>query len=369
MKKIGFIVNPIAGMGGAVGLKGTDGKEILKKAIELGAEPVAPRRASVFLRELVRLGIDADFLVAPKAMGEYESKGLLKQFTVIGEVGEETTAEDTIRIAKEMVDKGADILVFVGGDGTARDVLKSVDTKVPILGVPSGVKMYSGVFAATPQAAASMLKLFIEGKAGIRYVEVLDIDEEAFRENRLSVKLYGYALTPYDPRYVQESKEPTVLTDSELDNQKAIARYVVEEMEKDCLYILGPGTTVKAIADVLGVKKTLLGVDVVYNGKIIAKDVNEKILLNLLNKYDKVKIIVSPIGAQGFIFGRGNQQISSRVLKKVGRNNVIVVATKAKIVHTPVLRVDTGDPELDSLFKGYIRVIIDYREEKMVKVI
>ena len=369
MKKVGFIVNPIAGMGGAVGLKGTDGEEVLRKAIELGAEPVAPKRASIFLREFAKLGTNADFLVAPKIMGEYESRGILKQFIVIGEVGEETTAEDTIRIAKEMVDKGVDVLVFVGGDGTARDVLKSVGTKVPILGVPSGVKMYSGIFAANPKAAALVLKLFIEGKAGTRYAEVLDIDEEAFRDNRLSVKLYGYALTPYDSRYIQDSKEPTILTESELDNQKAIAKYIVEEMEKDCLYILGPGTTVKAIADMLGVEKTFLGVDAVYNGKVVAKDANEKILLNLLNKYSKARIIVSPIGAQGFIFGRGNQQISPKVLRKVGKNNVIVVATRAKIAHTPVLRIDSGDSEIDKLFRGYIRVVINYREEKIMKVV
>ncbi len=368
--RTGFLVNPIAGMGGRVGLKGTDG-EAYKKALELGAKPVAPLRAKRFLREYKRLGLERyiELYVAPHPMGSklVEEEGI--PYVLTGELKSLiTSAQDTKNISQTMVNRGVKLLVFVGGDGTARDIIEAIDKKIPILGVPSGVKMYSPVFAVTPEAAAKILEHYVRGNYRIEEVEVLDIDEEAFRRDQLKIKLYGTALTIKVPNLLQSGKEPTPTTPSIRENQEAIAKYVIENMEPDTLYILGPGTTVKAVADLLGIEKTLLGVDAVYNRRLIGKDLNEKQLLELIDKYKKAKIILTPIGGQGFLLGRGNQQISPKILEKIGKNNIIVIATRDKISKIRRLRIDTGDPKVDEKLRGYIRVIIDYNEEIVLKV-
>lgn len=369
--RMGFIVNPIAGMGGRVGLKGTDGRAYLE-ALKKGAKPVSPQRAIHFL-DSIKID-DIEIISAPKTMGEYEvlnSRHRDKLVEVVdGVESQHTTAEDTKRIAKKMLGKDIDILVFVGGDGTARDILDAVDMEIVVLGVPSGVKIYSAVFAVSPEAAAKVIEAMYRGNIVVVEREVLDIDEEAFRNNRLSIKLYGYMKTPLVEEYIQVSKEPSLYSIDEEENKKAIAKRIVEEMEKDTLYILGPGTTIKAIADELGVEKTLLGVDAVYNGRLVGKDLDEKSLLKLIDMYGKAKIVVTPIGGQGFIFGRGNQQISPEVIKKVGdKRNIIVVATWGKIRDLKVLRVDTGDPVVDSMLRNYIKVIVDYNESIVRKVV
>jgi predicted polyphosphate/ATP-dependent NAD kinase len=360
--KVGLIVNPIAGMGGRAGLKGTDG-EAYEKAIALGAKPVSPLRAREFIRSL-RSRVS---LVTPEGiMGEDEAlaEGLRPEVIKCVNNSTRTTAEDTVRCA-ELISRDVDIIVFVGGDGTARDVASSVDLSLPILGVPSGVKMYSGVFAETPSAAAAALLRFIKGEAQLVKAEVLDIDEEAFRRGELRVRLYGYALVPGAPEVVTSGKEAGAHDEEEL---KSIAKYVRENMEPDTLYLLGPGTSVAAVAEELGVQKTILGVDAVYNGKLIGSDLNERQILELLRVYRRAKIIVSPLGGQGFLFGRGNQQLSPDVLRAVGHNNVIIISTKDKLVRLRTLRVDTGDEELNSMFRGYRRVIVGYGEEAVVLV-
>ncbi|MEM2106216.1 MAG: ATP-NAD kinase, partial [Candidatus Bathyarchaeia archaeon] len=196
-----------------------------------------------------------------------------------------------------------------------------------------------------------------------------DIEEEEFRRGHLAARLYGYMTVPCGEALMQRSKEGPTHTDDEAENQRAIARHVIECMEVGRLYILGPGSTVRAVAEALGIEKTLLGVDVVKDGKIVAVDVNEAELLNLIGK-DGASLIVTPIGGQGYIFGRGNQQLSPEVLRRVGKENVIVIATRRKILSLkgrPLL-VDTGDPELDKEFHGYLRVITDYGEETVMKV-
>ncbi len=366
-RKIGLIVNPIAGMGGTVGLKGTDGKEILAKALMLGAKPVAPYRAEIFLSHLNPLSGKIDFLVGAGLMGEYEAKKTgFKNIFPIGERKKETSAEDTKLIARIMMENNVDLIVFCGGDGTARDIMDAVGLNLPVLGIPSGVKMHSAIFAVNPRAAANIVTRFIDEGLPLREAEVMDVDEESFRSGRLSVKLYGYMLVPYEPELIQGIKEASVLTDNELRNQAAIAVYFIERiMEPDTIYILGPGTTTRAIAAILDEKKTLLGVDLLLNGKIIKHDVNEMEILESISD-KKAKIIVTPIGGQGFIFGRGNQQISPKVIKKVGIENIVVIATKHKLKGLKKLRVDTGDLEIDQKLKGYIRVIVDYGEEHMM---
>ena len=368
MKKIGLIVNPIAGMGGAVGLKGTDGEETLKKAIDLGARPIAPERAKIFLSHLKGMHLEICLLAAAGIMGEWEAKEIGFSCIPIGQAKEKTGPLDTKRSAKMMMEKSVDLIVFCGGDGTARDLMDAVDLKIPVLGVPTGVKMHSAVFAHTPKAAAQIVARFVSNKLPLKEAEVMDVDEEAFRYGRLSAKLYGYMLVPYEMKYVQNIKMPSSRSESELRNQAAIAVYLIEKvLQPDIIYILGPGTTTRTITDLLDEKKTLLGVDLLLNKRIIAKDVNEKEILRYIKNRD-AKIIVTPIGGQGFIFGRGNQQISPRVIRKVGKENIIVISTKSKLRNIQFIRVDTGDPDLDEELRGPIDVIVDYNQTVTVYV-
>ena len=359
---VGFIVNPLAGIGGRLGFKGSDGAYAIR-ALAMGAPLVSPGRARSFLEALP---VGVRIVTPPGLMGFNHVRGTRHEpyTTVINCVSPRvwpTTAFDTRRCSKAMVDHGVRLLVFVGGDGTARDVLDSVDESIPALGVPAGVKVYSSVFAVNPRAAALVTVRFLEGRAGVARREVLDVDEDEFRGGRLKVKLYGYLLVPVDELIVEGGK--TAFTAGEDEELEAIAGYVVEIMEPDTLYILGPGRTVEWIARKLGVEKTPLGVDAVYNGRLVGRDLDERGLLELLERYPKAKIVVSPIGGQGFILGRGNQQISPQVIRRVGPRNIIVVATRSKLQTFKTLKVDTGDEELDRELSGYIRVIVGYNRE------
>lgn len=368
MKRIGFIVNPIAGMGGAVGLKGTDGTAYVE-ALKLGAKPVTPERAKQFLSNL-KNRTEIFILAAPEDMGENVVKNLDLKYSVVGSLSSESTlAVDTKRIVKEMVNKGIDLLVFVGGDGTARNIYDVINLETPVIGVPSGVKMFSSVFAVNARAAAEVLNVFVKEDIDIVEKEVLDINEDAFRKSKLDVKLYGYMNIPMVKGLVQLGKEPTHTSEVQRENQIAIAKYIVENMDKGTMYLLGPGTTSKAIADEIKVKKTLLGVDAVHNGKLVGEDLNARGIMELLETHSKTQIIVSPIGGQGFIFGRGNQEFSPAVIKAVGKKNIVIVATKGKISNLPCLRVDMGDTEVDTTLKGYIKVITNYNEEMIMQVV
>ncbi len=369
MNRVGIIVNPIAGMGGRVGLKGTDG-ESYEEALRRGAKPVSPRRAIEFLNHVRSMNFE--IVAAAGLMGEEEvlasnKKDLLR--LVVGEKKERTTADDTKAAAKEMVGKGVDIIVFVGGDGTARDILDAVDEEIPILGVPSGVKMFSAIFAVNPRAAAKVLDEFLAGRTSLVEREVLDIDEEAYRKGVLRIRLYGYLKVPMPRNDLLQYMKTISKGGEEEENKLAIARTIVEEMEPDTLYLLGPGTTVKAIADLLDIDKTLLGVDAIVNKRLVGKDLDEASILRLLDQYGRAKIIVSPIGGQGFIFGRGNQQISPRVIRRIGKDNIIVIATWNKIKDLPYLRVDTGDPDVDEMLRGYVKILVDYGRYIVKKIV
>ncbi len=360
-KTIGFIVNPVAGMGGAVGLKGTDGKQILQQAIKLGAKPVAAQRAEIFLTELSTAKPHLKLVVGAGSMGEEEARKLEYTCRVIGMGKTDTTSEDTQSIAEAIVEAGVDLLIYCGGDGTTRDIQKAVDMKVPVLGVPTGVKMHSALFAVSPQAAARVAVRFLWGGLPLREAEAMDIDEQAFREGHISAELYGYMLSPFEPHLIQGNKLESPITENEVENQAAIAVYIIEQMQPGIPYIVGPGTTTRTVADLLDQKKTLLGVDLFLDKKIVAKDVNEKQILEKLNG-KPTKIIVTPIGGQGFIFGRGNQQISSKVIRQVGLDNIIVIATKSKLDRLKSLRVDTGDTALDCEFRAHgVSVVTDYK--------
>ncbi|AHM57856.1 ATP-NAD/AcoX kinase (plasmid) [Peptoclostridium acidaminophilum DSM 3953] len=362
MPIVGLIVNPIAGMGGNVGLKGTDG-EMYKMALALGAKQVTSERIREVLSLVTRK--DIHFMVAAGSMGEDYIREFSFDYDVIGQAVAETTSADTKNAAREMVSRGIDLLIFVGGDGTARDILDAVGVEKPVIGIPSGVKMFSSVFALSAHAAAEMINSF-----GDRFIEkdVLDIDEEAFRNNRLVSKLYGFVRVPDISRLLQGGKAASNVEVKAEDRKKEVAEYIVESMENDELYILGPGTTLKAVTDRLGVEKTLLGVDAVFSGRLVGKDINEEGILELIKKYGEAKIIVTPIGGNGFIFGRGSKQISPQVLDLVKRDNIIIVSTPDKVVGLECLRVDTGDYRIDKELTGKMNVVIGYNEEIVMEV-
>lgn len=362
MKKIGLIVNPIAGMGGSVGLKGTDGKSYLR-ALKLGAKPTSPQRIEKTLSLINRK--DLYFIVAPGKMGEDYIKKFDFKYEVASQIKKETDAEDTKKIIREMVKKEVQLLIFVGGDGTARDVYDVLGLTIPVVGIPSGVKMFSPVFALSTTAAATIINNESEQ---LVEKEVLDIDEEAFREGKLKAKLYGYLKVPKNLSLLQNKKEPSNVSKPEKISKEEIAQYIIEKIEEDTLYILGPGTTLTTIANKMGIEKTLLGIDAIFKGQLVGADLNEKGLLNFIKKHVAIKIIVTPIGGNGFIFGRASKQFTPEVLELIGRKNIIIVATDDKISRLECLRVDTGNEKIDNSIKGYVKVITGYKTETIIEV-
>ena len=351
-------------------MKGTDGKETVEEALRRGATPTSPTRTIETLQELQPHHHLIEIYTCSGEMGEQEARAAGFTPTVVYEIhGEKTTADHTKETAEILAEKQVDLLLFTGGDGTARDILDAIDGKVPVLGIPAGVKMHSSVFAINPTHAARVIIGYLQGELPVEQGEIMDVDEEEFRSGRLSAKLYGYMNVPYEPHLMQSMKASTIQTEDEGEQQRAIAKYVVEEMKCGSLYVLAPGTTVKAIADRVGVEKTLLGVDVVLDSRLVASDVDEGKLLELIQNRP-TKLVVTPIGGQGYIFGRGNQQISPKIITKVGKENIIVVATRGKLegLSQKRLLVDTGDKAVDTMLRGYVRVITDYHEETVIRV-
>ncbi len=366
-KKVGLIVNPVAGIGGRVGLKGSDGRETVRKARELGGESPAPGRAATALKELVGLKDEIELVTYHAEMGESVARECGFVPEVFGSIEKgNTTPADTRAAARGMEERGVDLIIFVGGDGTARDICEAVDERVPALGVPAGVKIHSSVYAVNAQRAGELAREFLQGRAPVREMEVMDIDEDLFRQGRVSARLYGYLKVPFKRQLVQRVKAGSAVQGMKV---REIAEYVADRIVKDdCLYVLGPGTTVKAVADALGIEKTLLGVDVIQGRTVIGRDVGERQLAALVEG-KPVKIVVTVIGGQGYIFGRGNQQISPTVIRMAGKSNIIVIATQEKLASLdgPLL-VDTGDPECDRYLTGYIRVVTGHNEETVWKV-
>ncbi|HII99441.1 MAG TPA: ATP-NAD kinase family protein [Methanoregula sp.] len=363
MKRVGLIINPVAGMGGSVGLKGTDGN--VEEARRRGAVPRAQDRAGM------TLGLLADdpgihWITCSGMMGEgVLTRAGIKNFETVYAPKSESTARDTEEAARRILKAGADLILFCGGDGTARDIFSAVGRTIPILGIPAGVKMYSAVFAVDPQVAADLVREFDLHK--LRDSEVMDVDEEAYRNNVLKTRLFGIARTPASPGRVQVSKQIYEEADEERA-KAAIAQFIDEILLPGTLYIIGAGTTTEALTRRLGIRKTLLGVDAIRDRRLVAADCDEKKLLALVEKYPDTRIILSPIGAQGFILGRGNQQISAGLVQKVGIGKLIVIATPHKLAELPYLYVDSGDLALDALFGDTIQVISGYRIAQRKKI-
>jgi predicted polyphosphate/ATP-dependent NAD kinase len=373
--RIGLIVNPIAGMGGRVGLKGTD--DSVERAMALGAKPDSEHKATICLRALKELFQDNNpapsWLTAGGTMGANSLRQAgFEDMEVIYEAPERPLAQDTQAVARILVERKVELIVFCGGDGTARDISRVTGESVPILGIPAGVKMFSGVFGTSPVRTAHILYQFLCGQLEIGTADVLDLDEQQYRQGKWVVRLCDIARVPVQPTYIQSAKS-LITGVGEADSKHDIAETIYESAchDPDTLYVLGPGSTVSKIGNRFGIRKTLLGIDAVKNGVQVGTDLNEQALLKLLDSVESVKLVLSPIGAQGFVLGRGNLQISSEVLKRIGFDNLIIVATPGKLARTPSLRFDTGDSSLDESLGElkFLPVVTGYRQRRMVRVI
>ncbi len=353
-RKIGVVVNPVAGLGGRVGLKGTDG--LAARALALGAEPLAPRRAAQAIGPLSGSGVE--FVTASGFMGEFSLReaGILDLYCLY-EPDDPSSADDTRAVCRAFLAAGADLILFCGGDGTARDVADAVGTAIPILGIPAGVKMYSSVFALDPGAVSRII--LTEGPPHLTDAEVIDVNEEAYRGGEFQTELHAVVRTPSAPGLVQAAKQVFEEADEERA-RNAIGAFIADAMRPNVLYVLGPGTTTAAITDKLGLGKTLLGFDAVLDGRLIGTDLTESDLLALLDHHPEARLVLSVIGAQGFILGRGTQVCSPEVLSRIGIDRLIMIATPGKLARTPLLHVDTGDSVLDRAVGKFVRVITGY---------
>lgn len=363
-KKLGLIVNPVAGMGGSVGLKGTDG--MVEEAVRRGAVPHAGERAALALKALLPLKEELIVLCASGKMGETIAKELGFRVQVVYTCTPESSASDTISAAKAMQD--ADLILFAGGDGTARDVYTAVGEHKVALGIPAGVKIHSPVYAIRPEAAGSLALSYLKGSCPqTQEAEVVDIDETAYRDGRVSTSLYGYLQVPYERRFLQSGKAPSPL--SEHSQQVNIACEMIHQMKPDIYYLVGPGSTTRTLMDVLELPDTLIGVDLICNKKLVQSDLCEQDILKRMEEKE-THLIITPTGGQGFLLGRGNQQLSAAVMRRIGKERLHVIATQeklAKFLGQPLL-VDTGDAEVDQMLSGYVRVIVGLMQEQLCKI-
>lgn len=362
--RLGLIVNPCAGVGGPVALKGSDGAGIFADALRRGATARAGERATEALRTLAEQESGLQIHTWGGAMGEASVRAAGFDPVIVGNAPGDriSSAADTREAAKTLLEAGIELLLFAGGDGTARDILGVVGERIPVLGIPAGVKMHSGVYAVNPASAGRLIrKLLTDGWIELRLAEVRDIEEDAFRDGIVRTSLFGEMLVPDDQDLLQQVKCAGQAGEEEI--LQGLAAWVVETMEAGCTYIVGPGSTTAAIMQELNLAYTLLGVDVVRDGALLASDVNEQELLNLVNGTD-ARILVTAIGGQGHILGRGNQQISSRVVECVGPGRITVVATREKLrsLNGRALRVDSGNADLDRLLSGHIQVLAGYED-------
>ena len=376
---LGLIVNPIAGMGGSVGLKGTDTAAVLSEARARGAVPQAAARAALVLDALAAARPGLDLLAAPGEMGARIARAAGLRPSAVGTPPEgETGAVDTRAAAQAMAASGVRLILFAGGDGTARDMAAALGHRVPVIGVPAGVKMHSAVYATSPRAAADLVLRALGSEMetrprevmdiDARLREVMDIDEDAFRAGAVSARLYGYMPVPYAPDLTQNVKAGGVSGDRAA--LSGIAAEIAGRMEAGRTYILGPGTTMRAVTQALGLPKTLLGVDLVRDGALYAADAGEDGILRALAGGSPGAIVVTPIGGQGHILGRGNQQIGARVVRAVGLDRLLVAATPQKLasLRESTLHVDSGDPALDRALAGWRRVITGRGSEAVCRV-
>ncbi|WP_268410036.1 ATP-NAD kinase family protein [Alteromonas sp. a30] len=375
MFKLGLVVNPFAGIGGALALKGSDGTETREKAMAMGAEQRALSRTHIALEVLIPLQPKLCIYTAEGDMGASISREMGFDTKVVYTCPNlQTESEDTENTVAALIQANVDVILFAGGDGTARNVSHIAGDTVPVLGIPAGCKIHSGVYAVTPQAAGRVVALMLQGQVvTVHDADVMDIDENAFRAGTVKARKYGEMRVPDAVQYVQAVKvggkesEELVLMD--------LAAHVIEDMEDSDLYVMGSGSTVAAIMDEMGLNNTLLGVDVVQGHTLVASDVTAQTLLDLLQAHHKQypeaarKLVITLIGGQGHVFGRGNQQLSPEVIRFIGKDNIILVATKTKLseLNGRPLIADTGDVELDQALAGFMPVVTGYHDQVLYR--
>ncbi len=374
--KLGLVINPLAGIGGAVGLKGSDGREIVEQALKKGAQPLAQSRTLSAL-SLIRDCAPQPVYTAAGAMGcDALVKAGIEAEVVYTPPRQSTTANDTQNAVIALCEQGIDFLMFAGGDGTARDVLHALrqygaEEKLTVIGIPAGCKIHSAVYAVTPLQAGELVAGLLQGQLySVRSAEVMDLDEDAFRAGTVKASCYGYMNVPVDEQRMQAMKQGAV--DTESLALQDIAADFIDNMQADVLYLIGSGSTTAALMESLGLDNTLLGIDAIYNGKLVANDLSEQEILSLLDDttYDSLKIVVTAIGGQGHVFGRGNQQLSPAVIRRVGSHNIIIVATRNKLhsLEGRPLRADTGDVELDAELAGMKQIITGYEQRTLYRI-
>ncbi len=356
LRQLGLVINPIAGMGGPCGQKGTDGADAVIRARAIDVPPLSAARAGRALRLLQPMADRISIVAAAGGMGADLACSLGFTVSGIGRRKTVTGADDTRAAAAAIADCGVDLLMFAGGDGTARDVFDAAP-ETPMLGIPAGVKMHSAVFAASADAAGHMAARVLADPPAARWrpAEIMDISEAELRRGCMAAQLYGYARAPVERLLMQNCKARSGNEDGPA--LQALANCVVREMDPRRIYLLGCGETMRLIKRKLGGEGTLLGVDAALGGRLIATDQDEARLLELTDGVP-AGVIVSVTGGQGFIFGRGNQQISARLLARIGRENIMIITGQNKLtgLDPPFLRVDTGDPAVDAMLAGYMRV-------------
>lgn len=373
--RVGILLNPYAGVGGQLALKGSDSlthelREQVQTCVDIG-QSHAQQRLSLVMKLLQQQQLLArfDLIAAPAQLGAQTLAALSIPYRVVDvPIAQRTTADDTVRLARAMLAENVDLLLFAGGDGTARDVCSAVGVQVPVLGIPAGVKMHSGVFAINPQAAADVLQEIALGHwVSAELAEVRDIDETDLQQGRLRARHYGEMRVPALANHIQQVKcsgrEVEALVVAE------IAAGFVENMRDDCVYALGPGTTVAAIAEQLGIKNTLLGFDLVQSGQCLANDVTAENLL-VMTKQHQLVVVIAPTGGQGSLIGRGNQQLSPALLHHIGRESVLVLSSASKLaeLNGRPLRLDTGDVTLDKNWSGLWYVHTGYQQQVLYAV-
>lgn len=384
--RLGLIVNPVAGIGGAVALKGSDGPETVAVARARGAVPQAPARAARTLKRLAARPGEVEILAAPGIMGAdlareagftvtltaSESKGDIVGTNTERErsVEQVTTAADTRAAAAAMRAAGVGLLLFAGGDGTARDIYDTVGDQLPLLGIPAGVKMHSGVFAPTPEAAAQAGEQFLRDptKLSLRAADVADVDEQAARDGRVASILYGSARVPDLPRLVLPAKAGSRPASGAA--LQALCEQIAADLTPGTLYLVGPGSTAAAVTTAAGHEGTLLGVDALLDGELVGRDLTEGEILDLLDRHADNRLIVGLVGGQGMLFGRGNRQLGPTALRRIGpaRTTILSAADKLLALDPQTLWVDTGDPELDAELAGYVRVDVGPREQMIMSI-
>lgn len=364
---VGVLVNPYAGIGGSVALKGSDGANTREEALRRGATQQAPARMTRALGSLAGLG-NVKLFTWAGAMGEQSCVEAGLPCEVVGESSMPSSPDDTRMAAKALQQAGVELLLFAGGDGTARDLVDAVGLSLPVLGVPAGCKMHSAVYAVNPEAAGGLLHELATGHlVALQHAEVRDIDEEAFRRGEVRARHYGELQVPAEARYLQQVKcggrevEDLVVTE--------VAAWVADAMEDDTWYLMGSGSTVALVMEQLGLENTLLGVDAVFNHEVVAADLGATELMDLIGD-QPARAVITVIGGQGHLFGRGNQQFSPELIRRLGKENVQILATRTKLntLEGRPLLVDTGDAALDASLCGLWPVTTGYEDQILYRV-